>query len=385
MGLLVEIEGIPVHGEFDEKFSATIEQFAQNFKSGADTGASFAMSVDGEMVVDVWGGHTDAGKQVPWQADTIVNVWSSTKTVSFLCALVLADRGLLDFDRPVADYWPAFGQNGKENVLVWHIMSHAAGLSGMDQSVSTEDLYDWEKMTTLLAEQAPWWQPGSASGYHALTQGYLIGEVVRRITGMTIGQFLRKEIATPLGADFHIGVPEAVFPRIGQLLVPEGTNDMETADVASIASRTFANPQPKAEDAWTDEWRRAEIPAANGHGNARSLVRLQTALACGGSAFGVELMSEQTARLVMDERISGDDLVLGVPTTFGLGFALNRGEVPMSPNKNACYWGGWGGSMVLVDQDARVVMSYVMNQMYPSLLGDMRSYLLREKAFQNLG
>lgn len=379
------IDGISVEGHFSERFSATASQFAKNFSSGADLGASFAMSVDGEMVVDIWAGHKDEARRELWQEDTIVNVWSSTKTVSFLCALVLADRGLLDFDAPVARYWPEFAENGKNDVLVWHIMSHAAGLSGMSEAVTATDFCDWEKMTRLLAAQASWWPPGTASGYHAMTQGYLIGEVVRRITGKTMGQFLQEEIAGPLQADFFIGVPESEFPRIGNLQVPPGTNDMTTDDADSIAARTFANPKPRAEDAWTDAWRRAEMPAVNGHGNARSLVRLQTALACGGCAFGVELMREETTRLIMQERISGDDLVLGMPVMFGLGFALNRGPVTMSPNPNTCFWGGWGGSMVLIDQDARVVMSYVMNQMYPSLLGDLRFFQLGAQAFQDLG
>lgn len=380
-----DIGGIIVHGSFDDRFDRTIEQFAENFRTGADLGASFALSSEGEMVVDIWAGFTDAEKTRPWQADTIVNVFSSTKTVSFLCALVLSDRGELNFDAPVADYWPEFAASGKQDIPVWHLMNHAAGLSGLDKDTVTADFYDWDKMTGLLAEQAPWWEPGTATGYHALTQGWLIGEVVRRITGQSIGQFLQDEIAGPLGADFFIGVPDSAFPRIGHLLVPEGTNDTNSAEAGSIASRTFMNPQPRAEDSWTDEWRRAEIPAANGHGNARSLVRLQTALACGGSAFGVDLMSEETAKLVMQERISGNDLVLDVPTSFGLGFALNRGPIPMSPNPNACFWGGWGGSSVLVDQDARVAMSYVMNQMFPGLLGDERSYLIREKAYLDLG
>lgn len=380
-----DIGGIIVHGSFDDRFDRTIEQFAENFRTGADLGASFALSSEGEMVVDIWAGFTDAEKTRPWQADTIVNVFSSTKTVSFLCALVLSDRGELNFDAPVADYWPEFAASGKQDIPVWHLMNHAAGLSGLDKDTVTADFYDWDKMTGLLAEQAPWWEPGTATGYHALTQGWLIGEVVRRITGQSIGQFLQDEIAGPLGADFFIGVPDSAFPRIGHLLVPEGTNDINSGEAGSIASRTFMNPQPRAEDSWTDEWRRAEIPAANGHGNARSLVRLQTALACGGSAFGVDLMSEETAKLVMQERISGNDLVLDVPTSFGLGFALNRGPIPMSPNPNACFWGGWGGSSVLVDQDARVAMSYVMNQMFPGLLGDERSYLIREKAYLDLG
>jgi len=243
-------------------------------------------------------------------------------------------------------------------------------------------------MTSLLAAQKPWWKPGSATGYHALTQGYLIGEVVRRVTGKTLGKFMREDLAEPLGADFFIGVPESEFDRIGHLFVPPGTNENSlevNSDPNSIAYRTFSNPAPVAEDSWTSGWKKAEIPAANGHGNARSLVRLQTPLACGGSAFGVDLISEKTARSVMLPRIDGHDLCLNVPLTFGLGFGLNRGPIPISPNENACYWGGWGGSSVLVDQDARVAMSFVMNNMFSGLLGDTRSFLIRQKAYEDLG
>ncbi|MEK9868950.1 MAG: serine hydrolase domain-containing protein, partial [Gammaproteobacteria bacterium] len=232
------IDGISVEGHFSERFSATASQFAKNFSSGADLGASFAMSVDGEMVVDIWAGHKDEARREPWEEDTIVNVWSSTKTVSFLCALVLADRGLLNFDAPVARYWPEFAENGKNDVLVWHIMSHAAGLSGMSEAVTAADFYNWEKMTRLLAAQAPWWPPGTASGSHALTQGYLIGEVVRRITGKTMGQFLQEEIAGPLQADDLNGQTVREVPRRGSQLGPPGKNDNTTGVPDTRPART---------------------------------------------------------------------------------------------------------------------------------------------------
>jgi CubicO group peptidase (beta-lactamase class C family) len=385
--MAADVNGILVQGHFDPTFNQTIEQFAANFASGDDVGASFALSKDGEMVVDIWAGHLDSGLTQPWQENTLVNVWSSTKTVSFLCALVLADRGLLDFDEPVATYWPEFAQNGKEKVLVWHLMSHAAGLSGLDVPTTSEDMYDWDKITGLLAAQATWWEPGSASGYHAITQGYLIGEVVRRVTGKTLGTFLQDEIAGPLAADFHIGLPDDGFDRVSDLIIPPETSDNNlkiNPDESSISYRSLTNPRAFAEACNTREWRKAEIPAANGQGNARSLTRLQTPLANGGSAFGVDLLSSDTAAMIMKERISGTDLVLMVPLTFGLGFALNRGPVPLTPNPNSCFWAGWGGSSVVIDQDAHIVSSYVMNKMFPSLLGDLRSFTLRNAAYKDL-
>ncbi len=373
---------VEIAGFCDEKFANVRDVFAGHLDSGEDLGASFALTIGGEMVVDIWGGHLDEARTQPWCEDSIVNVYSTTKTMSFLCALVLADRGLLDFEANVADYWPEFAANGKASVKVWHIMDHAAGLSGMDTEVAPEDMYDWDKMVTLLAAQKPWWEPGSASGYHALTQGYLIGELVRRITGQTLGAFFRQEIARPLDADFFIGVPDSEMHRIGNLVPvpgPPAENDPE-----SIAGRTFTNPFSPAINSWSEGWRKAEIPAANGHGNARSVARLQAPLACKGRAFGVQLFSEATATSVMRERIGGTDLVLQQPIKFGLGFGLNSEQMPLSPNKNVCYWGGWGGSSILVDQDAQLSVSFVMNKMFDGLMGDLRSFSLVQAMYKSL-
>ena len=378
-----EIDGLLVNGYFDDRFAQSVGVFARHILSGQDVGASFALSIEGEMAVDVWAGAHDESGKVLWREDTLINVYSSTKTVAFLCALVAADRGLIDFDAPVCDYWPEFKSSGKDGVLVWHLMNHAAGLPGLDRSVTLEEMCDWNTITGMLAAQAPWWEPGSAIGYHAMTQGYLIGEVLRRATGVPLGQFLREEIAGPLEADFYIGVPKSEFHRICNLIPPEGGPPV--AEEGTIAARTFASPAPRAEDSWTDIWRQAELPAVNGHGNARSLVRLQTPLACGGSAFGVDLMSEKTARSVMRERIRGVDQVLGAPMAFGLGFGLSRDPVRLAPNDNSCFWGGWGGSIVLIDQDERLAMSFVMNKMSSGTLGDLRALNLSKQVYRDLG
>ncbi|HKI73778.1 MAG TPA: serine hydrolase domain-containing protein, partial [Pseudomonadales bacterium] len=262
---------------------------------------------------------------------------------------------------------------------------HAAGLSGLDAPLAQEDLYDWDKITGLLAAQAPWWTPGTATGYHAVTQGFLIGELVRRISGKSIGRFFNDEIAVPLGADFFIGVPESAFSRIGDLVPPEDGETIAVPSGDSIASRTFRNPSVSALQSRTREWRVAEIPAANGHGNARSVARAHSPLACGGAAFGVRLFGEDTAGTVMVERISGTDHVLGAPMRFGLGFGINSEQVPISPNENACYWGGWGGSLALIDQDARMSAAFVMNKMGDGTLGDMRAGNLLGATYAVLG
>ena len=363
-----------VHGFCDERFNAVKEVFTNNLASGADLGASCAVSYQGEMVVDLWGGYLDEQKTRPWQENTIINVYSTTKTMSFLCALLLADRGELDFDANVADYWPEFAANGKDNVKVWHIMDHAAGLSGIEEPMSTADLYNWDKVCAALAAQAPWWEPGTATGYHAMTQGFLIGEVVRRITGKTLGAFFREEVTSKLGADFYIGVPESEFSRIADLIPPPTTSLGSDSQAKSIAARTFANPSIDARESTTAAWRKAELPAGNGHGNARSVAQIHEILANFGVAQGQRFLSEETARSLMQSRISGTDLVMRAPMSFGLGFGL---IVNPTRERNLCFWGGWGGSTAIIDQDNQLSISYVMNRMSPTLTGDERGKQVR--------
>ncbi len=373
-----------IEGTCNERFAPVREAFEKNFEKAGDVGASVAVTLEGEYVVDMWGGHSDAAQRSPWQQDTIVNVYSTTKTMTALAALLLADRGEIDFYAPVKTYWPEFAQNGKDGIEVRHLMSHTAGLSGLAERLSGDELYDWERVCDVLARQAPWWEPGTASGYHAMTQGHLIGEVVRRVTGSTLGRFFRDELAEPLGADFHIGVPEEHFPRIAELIPPERPPAGATGDKTSIAARTFASPAVDAGAASTAAWRSAEIPAGNGHGNARSVVRVQSLVANGGSVFGKTLMSEAGCRRIFDEQSNGKDLVLGVPIRFGMGYGLTSDLLPMGPNPHIAYWGGWGGSTVVVDLDARLCVSYVMNRMEGNLLGDRRGFSLLQAAYRAL-
>jgi len=377
---------LEIHGTCDPKFEKVKDAFEQNFAEHNEVGASVAVSIDGEYVVDLWGGYRDRAETLPWEEDTIVNVYSTTKTMAAISALLLADRGELDLYAPVKNYWPEFAQNGKEGIEVRHFLSHSAGLSGMDEPMLGDDLYDWDKMVGSLARQAPWWEPGTASGYHALTQGHLIGEVVRRITGRPIGQFFREELAEPLGADFHIGTAPEHDHRIGELIPPDqgSRSDVSAAEAGSIAARTFANPVADASKSGTTGWRRAEIPAANGHGNARSVVGVQTLVANLGTAFGKTLMSESGCRAIFDEQCNGQDLVLGVPIRFGMGYGLTSDVMPMGPNDNIAYWGGWGGSTAVVDQDARMCVSYVMNRMEGSIMGDLRGFSLLQAAYGSL-
>ncbi|MCB1685568.1 MAG: beta-lactamase family protein, partial [Pseudomonadales bacterium] len=368
----------------DPRFEAVKQAFANNFAEHGDVGASVAVTHNGEYVVDLWAGSRDAAGEEPWQEDTIVNVYSTTKTMAALCALVLADQGEIDFEAKVADYWPEFAQNGKGDVRVKHVMSHSAGLSGLDVQISAEQAYDWDFMIDTLAKQAPWWAPGTQSGYHALTQGYLIGEVVRRVTGQSLGTFFREQIAQPLQADFHIGTGEEHFARIGELIPPLAGPASQAGDPDSIAARTFRSPAIDAKDSRTPGWRKAEIPAANGHGNARSVVRVQSVLANGGEAFGKRILSEAGCARVFEEQTNGPDLVLGIPVRFGMGYGLTSELMPMGPNPRVAYWGGWGGSSIVVDADARLCVSYVMNRMEANLTGDPRGFGILGAALQSV-
>lgn len=359
-----------IHGFCDPRFASVRDAFAANFASGADMGASFAATLNGEPVVDLWGGFADTEGKRPWEEDTIINVYSTTKTMCALTAILCADRGLIDFAAPVATYWPEFAQNGKDAITVAHLMSHSAGLPGFDEKIEPEALYDWDGVCERLAKQAPWWEPGTRTGYHAITQGYLVGEVVRRVSGKTMGTLFREEIAEPLGADFHIGLPAGHDHRVADLIPPEQSLGAVSAQ-GDIAKRTFASVNLTALEPRTTAWRRAEIPAAGGIGNARSVALVQSLLVNGGVVRGKRILSEAGVRRALELQIESDDLVLGIPVRFGLGYGLPSAVAPF-PNKNTAFWGGWGGSLVVADYDARLTFSYVMNRMNSTTTGDAR-------------
>jgi CubicO group peptidase (beta-lactamase class C family) len=372
-----------ISGTSAPEYARLSELLSESIDNDTDVGASVSVTVEGETVVDIWGGWADETKTTPWEQDTITNVWSTTKTMTFLSTLVLAERGLLDYHEKVATYWPEFAQNGKADIEVRHLMGHTSGVSGWAQPVEVADLYDWEKSTSMLAAQAPWWTPGEGSGYHALNQGHLLGEVVRRIDGRMLGQFFAEEIAGPLGADFHIGLDSSEFGRVSNVIPPAALPiDMSTMDPESVLIKTFTGPAPDASEAWTPEWRQACIGAANGHGNARSVARIQAIVANGGKVDGVELLSPDTIKMIFEEQANGVDQVLGLPVRFGMGYALHSIAVPYLPEGNYAYWGGWGGSSIIVDIDRRISFAYVMNRMDEGLLGDMRGIDLATHTFK---
>jgi CubicO group peptidase (beta-lactamase class C family) len=369
-----------IDGDCDPRFAAVRDAFAASFDAGREVGASFATTVGGRMVVDLWGGHADVARTRPWRRDTIVNVFSTTKAMTALCAHILVDRGLLDLDAPVARYWPEFAAAGKETIPVRMLLSHTAGLAAIRQKLALEVLYDWDRYAAVIAAEAPWWKPGTANGYHAVTFGHLVGEVIRRISGRSVGQFLRDEVTGPLGADFHIGLPASEDGRCAEMVRPTAaeTSAAGLAEPApdSLRAKVLGNPVLRPEVANTAAWRRAEIPAANGHGNARAVARVLSALACGGSVDGVRLLGAESIARAIETQAWARDLVLGFKIKWGLGFMLVSEQLPLSPNPRAFGHGGWGGSLGFADLDAGVSWAYVMNKMTPGTAGDPRGFLL---------
>ncbi|MBX7448364.1 beta-lactamase family protein [Mycolicibacterium sp. 3033] len=367
-----------VHGHWDNRFDRLAAALTEEIETGEELGASLAVDIDGELVADLWGGFADRAKTIAWQQDTIVNFWSCTKTLTALAALLLVDAGELDPGAPVARYWPEFGANGKAGIEVRHLLAHTSGVSGWQVPFEVEHIYDWERATAHLANQAPWWEPGTASGYHAMNYGHLIGELIRRVTGTTLKELVSEHIAGPLDADVQFGALESDEPRIAEMVAPPPRDralDRLAPDHPAV--KTFAAFPPGAYGvavAETAPWRRADIGGANGHGNARGLVRALRPIALGGTVDGVRVLSPATISQIFVEQSHGTDLVLGIPLRFGLGFGLPTPEsVPAVPAGRVCWWGGWGGSLVVMDLDRRATFAYVMNKMGAGTTGTSRS------------
>ncbi|MFJ6893284.1 serine hydrolase domain-containing protein [Streptomyces hokutonensis] len=373
-----------IDGHCEPRFTAVRTAFEENFRDRDELGAAVTVTLDGETVVDLWGGWADAARTRPWERDTVVNVWSTTKGPVALCAHILADRGLLDLDAQVATYWPEFAAAGKENVLVRHLLSHRAGLAGLREPHSLAQLYDWELTTRRLAAMEPWWEPGTRSGYHALTYGFLVGEVVRRVSGLLPGAFLEREVTGPLGIDFTIGLPEKEAGRAAELVHPPAASSSEQAAIfsqlAPAAIAALTNPIAGAAQANTPEWRAAKIPAANGHGTARAVAALYGVFAGRGSYGGHRVLSPEAAERVREGQGSCRDLVLGAgfahETEIGLGLWLSGPNGSYGPDPRAFGHDGFGGSCGLADPDAGVSLGYVMNRMGPHIADDPRKSAL---------
>ncbi|MGK5631953.1 serine hydrolase domain-containing protein [Streptomyces sp. URMC 123] len=373
-----------LQGHCAAPFEAVRAAFIENFTARGELGAAVCVTVGGEPVVDLWGGWADPGRTREWRRDTLVNVWSTTKGVVALLAQILVEEGLLDLDAPVTHYWPEFGAAGKEAIPVRHLLSHRAGLAAFREPVSVTDLYDWDGVAARLAATEPWWEPGTRSGYHALTYGFLVGEVIRRIVGSSPGDCLRKRVTEPLGIDFAIGLPPTEDGRVAEVVLPprdpSGERAALFAQASPMARAALANPLLGA-DTNTGPWRRAELPAVNGHGTARAVAQLYALLA--GAPGGP--LGPAAVERVRQGQGACVDLVLGAAfggeTELGLGCWLSGRRGSYGPNPRAFGHDGYGGSFGLADPEARLGIGYVMNRMGTRVADDPRKTALIEAVY----
>lgn len=375
-------------GHCSPEFRAVRDRFYKNFKTGREVGAALSIRVGGEVAVDLWAGWTDARKNRSWQHDTLATIYSCTKGLAALCVLRLVDQGKLELDMPVAAYWPAFAQHGKGTITLRHILGHRAGLPAIRAALPDAAMQDATIIERHLERTQPWWQPGSAHGYHALTIGWLLGRLVRAASGKTLGKYFADEIARPLGLDIHIGLPPADADRLSSpafsraLLTPH-------ADVARLAFgivrdgldamtiKAFANPRQLGLHAATSSpaWHQGEQPAANGMATARDLARLYAILARGGTSdTGYQVLSRETLPLCWEEQSAGHDRVLKRPTRFSHGFMLGQPGplTSFGPGRRNFGHNGLGGTLTIADPDHQVGFGYVTNRLGNYVLVDPR-------------
>lgn len=386
---------IELQGWCNPRLSAVQDAFLENFRQSGEIGAALSIYEDGEPVVDLWAGSVDSRHSAPWAEDTLVNVFSTTKGLVSALALRLVAEGRLSLDRPVADYWPGFAVNGKDRIPVKWLLSHRAGLPAVRERLPDPALYDWDRMVSALESEKPWWEPGSCHGYHPMTFGWLVGEVLRRASGKTVGQLLKDVFCTPLGLDLHIGVPESEQGRIARISQPApdpsntemlGFMQRVMSNPQGVTALAFANPMSIATGTNTREWRSAEIPAANGHGTARAVARLYAALACGGTLDGVEVLPRDVLRCCWEEQSCGEDAVLGIGTRFSHGWMLSqdRPNAAFGPGKRSFGHPGAGGSVGFADPDRRIGFAYVMNRMGGYMILDPRATRLIDALYRSL-
>lgn len=364
-----------IEGLCDPRFEGVREAFAANFRDHDELGASVAVCLDGRVVVDLWAGHADQARTRPWRSDTLVNVFSVGKGILGLAAMMMVDRGLLGLDAPVSRYWPEFAAAGKDRVTVRELLSHQAGLPAVREVLEDGAMYDWERMTTALAAQRPWWEPGTACGYHVNTFGFLVGEVIRRVSGTGFGEFLRREISGPLGADVLMGVGPEDDHRVAEFVwnpalasVPDlDRTGLSEADLLQL--HTYFNPVGASGHGVVNDiaWRRAVYPSTNGHATALGVARIYSLMATGGVCGGRRMVSESLIAEAGREQASGTDVVLGRPSRFGLGFQLSQPDRPIGTSEGVVLHFGAGGALGFADPVARLGFGYAMNRMGPRL------------------
>lgn len=375
-----------VHGECEPGFGAVREAFETNFATEDEIGASVSVMVDGRTVVDLWGGWRERTLTQPWERDTIVCMMSVAKAVSATCLHMLVDRGQVDLDAPVARYWPEFAQNGKEKVLVRHVLDHTAGLPILTERLHPGAMFDHALMVDALARQAPLWEPGNSAGYHVHNQGFLIDEIVRRVDGRTLPRFLREEVTGPLGIDYQFGLSPADQARCAEFIqATEGTIfAARYGDREKILSRAW-DQLPDPLDLNSRQWREATITSASGHGNARAVARLYGALARGGELDGVRLMSPATLERAITEQHNMVEVMMERPYHQALGYLLTSAPIVwMGPGKRSFGHHGVGGSIGLGDPDAKVGFAYAMNKMHARIDNGPRARRLIEAVYRCL-
>ena len=360
-----------LQGACSPRYDEVRARLQRNLDEGLEAGASLCLIVDGAMEVDLWGGIADVETGREWTENTVTNTYSLTKTMTALVALLLVDRGELDLDSPVSRYWPEFAAEGKESVLVRHVLGHTSGVSGWEHKVSMADVYNTERAAALLAAQAPWWTPGEGSGYQALNHGHLVGEIVRRITGRTLGEVFADEFAGPMGEDYWIGTPPEVDARVAPLVPPPPSKvDFSALPPQGVFMKTMTNPAMPTAISTSRDYLAAEIGAANGQGNAHSVARLQSLISHDGVVDGRKYLSPRTIERIFEVQSDGVDRVLGTHIRFGMGYGLpSPDSMPSIPDDRVCWWTGYGGSLVINDLDRRMTMAFVMNKMAPQLVG----------------
>jgi CubicO group peptidase (beta-lactamase class C family) len=382
-----------IDGQCERRFERVKAAFAENFDAHGEIGAAVAVTLDGRPVVDLWGGYVDSIRTRAWARDTIVNVYSTTKGLTATCAHRLADQGKLELDAPVAKYWPEFAQAGKQNLPVHFLLSHRAGLPALRATLQPEAIFDWTTMTAALAAESPWWEPGTRHGYHAFTFGWLVGEVVRRVSSRSVGTYFREELAEPLGLDCHIGLDAKHDARVAAIIgepAPAPGQPDFLAEIMknpeSMTARVIANPANimLPEIANSRRWRGAQIPAANGHTTARALARLYGAMARGGEVDGIRVLSPAAIERCYTEQASGPDAVLMIPTRWSLGFGLSQPPAALGPNPRSFGHSGAGGSLGYADPDAKIGFGYIMNQRQNSFWVDPRAQRLIDAIYASL-
>ncbi len=359
-----------IHGECDPDFSRVRDAFRENFSEHNEIGAAVCIEVFGTKRVDLWGGYCDAARTRPWQRDTLVNAYSVGKGVTSALVLALVERDLLRLDEPVSRVWPEFDSEGKGDVTLRVILSHRAGLPGVRALLPERAMFDWELMTSQLASQRPFWQPGSQHGYHVNTFGFLVGEMVRRVTGLRVGEALRKFVTGPLGADYHIGLPSAEHHRVADFVAPEyyespdakllalSFNAAGDSERDVMIRHTYFNPLGLSGEGVvnTAAWREAEIPSTNSHGTARAVAAIYSAFLAGG------LVGETIRSDALSTHSEGMDLIIERPSRFGLGFQLPQETRPIGPNAQSFGHFGYGGSIGFADPETGLAFGYLMNR-----------------------